>query len=378
MQKEINIFIISPSDVKPERQAVKEICEMLNNSFTFATVRPRLWEYHPLSYSKNPQEGINEVLEISDIFIVILWHRLGTVVKGCTGAISGSTQVTGTQYEIEKILSMGKESIYFYRKKVTPQFTHDDFDEAISQKKLLDRFLDQMDLQEGSTKHGYHSFVSLEEFREKVEAHLRVEIEKISGRKIEKGIAEEKARPISALWWGMLFLFPLLYLMQPSINAKNSILPAAVQKEAQEEVQSATNGESLDTQQNQTYSIRVEEQCDGNTSHQFDKRAKNFLVNLLTHAGYTVSIDPKAHAGRKFLAKLSFVHKKSDISGYIFYTVSCGMIYTVGDRDSSTVLQAGIVEDEGVGYDEVSASEACFVKLKKNIKNILKKGEGDG
>jgi hypothetical protein len=119
MKKEINVFIISPNDVKEERQISKEVCEEFSGLVgKKIEVNAILWEYHPMSYHKNAQENIDDTLDKCDIFVIILWHRLGSIVEGFEGAVTKSQKVTGTQYEIEKYFHSKKSiSIFILKEK---------------------------------------------------------------------------------------------------------------------------------------------------------------------------------------------------------------------------------------------------------------------
>lgn len=185
MKQKIKIFIISPNDVESERFIARDVCDEFNEvTDEDIEISPIIWEDYPLTYTKNPQESIDDLLINADIYIVILWHRLGTTVEGCTGAITGAQDVTGTQYEIEKILALGKEHIYFYFKLEEPTFTSGELNEALKQKKLLEKFVDVMQLKQNRTKHGYQEFHTTKEFKKKIATHLHKEIERVSGKRL--------------------------------------------------------------------------------------------------------------------------------------------------------------------------------------------------
>ena len=215
MKKEINVFIISPNDVKEERKIAKEVCEEFNNLVgRRIEINAVLWEYHPMSYHKNAQENIDDTLDKCDIFVIILWHRLGSIVEGFEGAVTQSKKVTGTQYEIEKILSLKKEHIYFYFKREEKHFLENELEEAVHQKKILDTFLKNINLTKGSTKHGYQEFEEKNEFREKLTMHLKAEIQRLTGKQITIPNRYKKKQPITKL---RKYTYMLLYLLVASI-----------------------------------------------------------------------------------------------------------------------------------------------------------------
>lgn len=186
MNKQINIFVASPSDVNVEREIAREVCEEFDDIVgEDIEIVPILWEYHPQVYHKDAQRNIHDELDRCDMLVVVLWNRLGTIIEGYEGAITKSKKVTGTQYEIERILANKKQSIHFYFKTKERSFTLEEVEEASYQKQLLDKFLEDINLTKGSTKHGYHEFEDADEFQDKLRQHLKPEIEKICGRKIK-------------------------------------------------------------------------------------------------------------------------------------------------------------------------------------------------
>ncbi len=215
MKKQINIFIVSPTDVNPERNIAKEACHLFDDAVgDDIEINPVLWEYHPMSYHKNAQANIDSVLEKCDIFIVILWHRLGSIVDGYEGAITKSKNVTGTQYEIEKILASKKELVYFYFKTKEKNFVSHELEEALKQKQLLDTFLKDINLTKGSTKHGYQEFESGDEFREKIASHLKSAIWTLSGKRVSMPKKPKEKKPISK---SQRYFYMFLYIIVATV-----------------------------------------------------------------------------------------------------------------------------------------------------------------
>ncbi len=216
--QKINIFIISPSDVNDERTIAKEICQELNE-LTNHKINAVLWEYNPMPYYENPQTNINKALESSDIFIVILWNRMGTIIEGFEGAITKSKNVTGTQYEIEKILATKKESILFYIKKEEKKLSFNDAEELLKQKNLLNTFLKEINLVEGSTKYSYHTFKESNEFKEKLPIHLSIELEKRYDIDIKLPKKEKltESLGINPVYYAGLYVFMIIMVMGTSL-----------------------------------------------------------------------------------------------------------------------------------------------------------------
>ncbi len=135
-------------------------------------------------------------------------------MRGCTGAITGEQNVTGTQYEIEKVLSLGKEYIYFYFKLKEPMFTSKELDEALKQKRLLERFVDVMHLKKNRTKHGYKEFHTVKEFKERITTHLQKEVERISGKRV----TAKKEKVSSYIFIFFVVVVVAGYVMIPSTS----------------------------------------------------------------------------------------------------------------------------------------------------------------
>jgi hypothetical protein len=174
MKKEINIFIIAPSDVDEEREAVRDVCKSLDKQTRKDIhIQAISWKQVPMFYKDNPQKSIDTHFHKSDIYVVILWNRIGTIVEGLTGAMSHSIKVTGTQYEIEYIIASEKESVLFYLKNQEYQNVHiDDVEEMGKQKKALGKFLEEIELLNVPTKYGYQKFTTVAEFKRLLIDHL--------------------------------------------------------------------------------------------------------------------------------------------------------------------------------------------------------------
>jgi hypothetical protein len=113
---EIKIFLASPGDVKPERDIVEKVVTELNRTTAHpqnATIRLLRWETdtHPYFHVEGPQEAIYEQLEITDcdIFLCILWKRLGTPTKH---AGSGTEDEFWKGYEAWKKNGQPKVMLY--------------------------------------------------------------------------------------------------------------------------------------------------------------------------------------------------------------------------------------------------------------------------
>ncbi len=95
---EHTVFIASPGDASLERQAIADVIDEINGSFAPAGHRLRLlsWERQAAPDAGRPQAVVNEQLSHYDIFVAVLWARMGTP----TGAYG-----SGTEEEIELALT---------------------------------------------------------------------------------------------------------------------------------------------------------------------------------------------------------------------------------------------------------------------------------
>jgi hypothetical protein len=180
--RRVRIFISSPGDVSPEREAARRAIERLQREFPYHfRLEPILWEREPLKATEHFQAGLPPPRE-TDIAIVILWRRLGTVLPAgeYKGALSGEP-VTGTEWEFEDAAAAAQRGqrphLLVYRKTAPALATLDD-DAALAehqqQKRRVDAFFRRWFAgAEGSVRAAFHQFRDEVEFAEKVYLHLR-------------------------------------------------------------------------------------------------------------------------------------------------------------------------------------------------------------
>jgi hypothetical protein len=340
--QEVKIFIISPNDVKPERMIVRDICEALNTQAgERLDIVPVLWEDEPFTYTKNPQENIDHLLEESDIYIVILWHRLGSSVEGCTGAITKEKNVTGTQYEIEKILSLGKEHIHFYFKRTEPFFGKDELEEAVEQKRLLEKFLTAMELEKDSTKHGYHEFKSTREFQKQIKKHLVKEIERITSVKIRESPKVIKKK----LFYGALI-----------------VLLAAVWMMLQKDTMIQTPFATSPIDEKSSTKISLKKRVYVENTKRMDPQIYQALIASLKKRKYVIT-DKAGSADDMLQIEQKLHQKKSVVSGMDVVRVVCVLHYTLLERKDAKVIDTKSIKEEAVGFDAEYAQRECIEKM---------------
>ena len=209
--KTLRIFFSSPSDVAEERTIAHRVVRRLQvefaGAFRFETV---IWEREPLLATAGFQEQI-ELPSEADIFVAILWSRLGTPLSGSFVRDDGSRFRSGTEYEFEDALRSFEESgsprILVYRKTATPIVSLDDEEavtEHLHQKKALDAFLARWfgDGGAGSLRRAAHDFASPADFEEVLEVHLRKLIEKMgpeSSQQVDREATWTRGSPFRGL-----------------------------------------------------------------------------------------------------------------------------------------------------------------------------------
>jgi hypothetical protein len=348
MKKEINVFIISPNDVKEERQIAKEVCEKLNQDVDSGIeVNAVLWEYHPMSYHKNAQENIDDTLDKCDIYVVILWHRLGSIVKGYEGAVTKSKQVTGTQYEIEKILSLKKEHIYFYFKREDKSFLEDELKEALYQKNLLDTFLENIDLEKGSTKHGYQEFYSNQEFRKKITNHLKIEIEKQTGMKIDSVTKRKKLNYFSLVVVLLSSIF-LAWIITTNI-VTNKMKDSSLRYEKKPNIYLEINGGVKDSLSQKTF---------------------DYFLNILTNSGLNITSTGN-NSTLQVIIHQDVVEKIPIISEMKMYKEECTLSYILIETETKKIIYSMQNENEVVDFNHKNAQIKCFTSLYEKVAHSL-------
>ena len=119
-REEIRVFLSSPADCQPEREAVSRIIDEMNRTIGgrdgifFQLVR---WEDLAPGMGSNPQAVIDEQLGDYNVLIGVMWLRFGTPIPGGAGS--------GTEHEVQQaILSwsrIGEPRVMFYFKLDAPQ-----------------------------------------------------------------------------------------------------------------------------------------------------------------------------------------------------------------------------------------------------------------
>jgi len=187
ISKKFRIFISSPGDVIPERRVLKAVIARLNEEFTGqAYLIPILWEEEPLLASDTFQAQIHPPRD-TDIYIGILWSRIGSPLPESILRPDGTRYDSGTAFEFEDALQgykeNGKPEMLLYRKTGAPVMSLSDGPavlERLDQIKRLHAYIERwLIAEDGSFIGAFHNFDESEQFEVMTEIHLRKMVEKL-------------------------------------------------------------------------------------------------------------------------------------------------------------------------------------------------------
>jgi CheY-like chemotaxis protein len=176
----IRVFISSPGDVIPERVMTKNVITLLNEEFAGKVFMiPILWEEEPLVASDTFQAQIEQPSK-ADIYVGILWSRIGSELPESVLRDDGTRYESGTVFEFEEALrgfeDDGKPDILVYRKTATPTTPLDNREavlERMDQVEKLDAYIEgQFRHPDGSYKSAFHNFETLDQFETMLRTHL--------------------------------------------------------------------------------------------------------------------------------------------------------------------------------------------------------------
>lgn len=166
----LRVFLASPGDVWQEREKMEEIINELNHGIAAEKniiLELVKWETHGWpGFGRDAQAVINEQVGAYDIFIGVMWNRLGTPT---TIAQSGTVEEFERAYELWKTHKQPKLFFYFNK---TP--SNLDTIESIDQKRKVLEFK-QLIQKMGAL---YWEYESVDSFRKELSRHLTHEIRK--------------------------------------------------------------------------------------------------------------------------------------------------------------------------------------------------------
>ncbi|GEM_PF-5803284 len=164
----IKVFISSPSDVKKEREMVDKVIAELNQTDgidKYYHLYCYKWERDMKSDWGKYQANIDRELEDTDIFIAILWSRLGTPTQRFA---------SGTVAEFKKIKKLkdtGKQiELAFFRSSAIPKKGYSD-----TQVEKVKKFFKQHDNKEFAVK----EYKTISDFESILRVHLKEKIKNL-------------------------------------------------------------------------------------------------------------------------------------------------------------------------------------------------------
>ena len=179
--RQLRIFISSPGDVIAERRLVKQAIQQLDAEYGHEVqLVPVLWEEEPLVASETFQTQIIEPHD-TDIYIAILWSRIGSPLPKTMLRPDGTQYESGTAYEFEHAMSSmradGSPQMLMYRKTSEPTVGLADRGEVLErldQLERLDSYIDQwFKAEDGSFIGAFHQFADAEQLESMLLLHLR-------------------------------------------------------------------------------------------------------------------------------------------------------------------------------------------------------------
>lgn len=224
------VFVASPSDVADERVLLEGVIAQLNQIWSVSlgvSFELLKWEanVHP-SFSSDPQAAINEQIGLEyDVFIAILWGRLGTPTPRAPA---------GTLEEFDRAYARLKTS------KTSPEIMVYFKDAAIKPSKTDPAQLQGVkDFQASLSGKGglYSMFEDQDGFESSLRAHLSALAQKFSGQ-VKSGIliaassaGEEPSQPISDLQeddYGLLDYSEIYSARFEEMNSAMTVISEAV------------------------------------------------------------------------------------------------------------------------------------------------------
>ncbi|CAG0956617.1 hypothetical protein FLAV_00475 [Flavobacteriales bacterium] len=141
---EIQVFVSNPSDVNTEKEIVEKICERINSQLATINCDVRYlvkeWSKLIVKFAVNPQEEIESLLGVYDIYLGIWWKKFGSNT-GIINPETGQDYGSGTYREF--CLAYGNwsshkipEMYLFFKKELTTDLFESDVNAELS--KVID------------------------------------------------------------------------------------------------------------------------------------------------------------------------------------------------------------------------------------------------
>src|SRR5512132_1520920 len=177
----VSVFLSSPADVTPEREAAERVVQRLNGVYAaHVELAAERWERHFYEAAVGFQDKIVKIapMEAFDIVVGILWKRIGSELPPDRfSRPDGEPYESGTVYEIETALAASRRSgcpsVYVFKSERPVTYTAESVDEERAQKEALDRWWEHTFRDEaGHYRADTNGFSDTEDFENKFEKCL--------------------------------------------------------------------------------------------------------------------------------------------------------------------------------------------------------------
>lgn len=222
LPRHIRIFLSSPGDVADERAIAFQVFDqlpydpLLRGRLTLEVVA---WDKPgadtPLLATMTPQEAINRGLpkpSECDIVLVLFWSRMGTILPHPDyQKPDGSHYLSGTEWEYQDAYAAAQASglpllvVYRRTERISLYPDMPDFVERYEQWKRIEEFFASFTNPDGSIRQGYNLYATTDEFRTKIERHIRALIAQLLEQPPPKTAAPPKQPSATKLWEGSPF-----------------------------------------------------------------------------------------------------------------------------------------------------------------------------
>ncbi len=182
--KRVRIFVSSPGDVRAERKITEDVLGFLQAEFSsYLCIDPLFWE-NEVQFAHNDFQGNIEPPSQSDLFICILWSRLGTRLHPQKYTREdGSPYLSGTEFEFEDAVAAFKKTqfphLMLFKSEADvhiPDNPPNEFEERIAQRNALHSFFEKWTKDEEHSdvySVGFNIYKDTAEFKAKLTKYLR-------------------------------------------------------------------------------------------------------------------------------------------------------------------------------------------------------------
>ncbi|HVA51057.1 MAG TPA: DUF2610 domain-containing protein [Pirellulales bacterium] len=205
-ERTLKVFIASPGDVKLERETAGKVLQNLANAYSgVCQIESVMWEDYPMAATDTFQAQIPRPSQF-DIFVCVLWSRLGTVLHESHRRADGSRYESGTEFEYEDALEAWRRrkvpDIFVYRKRAESFISKTDVRRAreeLDQQEKVEAFFEKhFRAADGSFKGAYSEFSDAGDFEDRLKAHLNA----VVTRHIQKlGLADHEVQNARRVTW---------------------------------------------------------------------------------------------------------------------------------------------------------------------------------